>query len=241
MKIRHLVAMSGGKDSVAMAVRLRELYPDIDFEFICTPTGDELPEMLDHWVNIGKILGKPITPVTCGKSLKQLIRETKTLPNVWMRWCTRVLKIEPFANYVAQAGPCKMYVGLRADEELREGGDYAEVENATMIYPMRAWGWTITDVYAYLESKGICIPKRTDCARCFFQRLGEWKELAENHPEIYDDAIADEDYTGHTFRSPGRDQWPADLRSLRDEFKSGRKLRQRRDFHAEMKCRVCTK
>ena len=44
----HVVALSGGKDSTAMALRLAEIEPQ-DYVYLCTPTGDELPEMEQHW------------------------------------------------------------------------------------------------------------------------------------------------------------------------------------------------
>ena len=42
--MRHVVGLSGGKDSVTLALRLQER-GEQDYEFLCTPTGDELPEM----------------------------------------------------------------------------------------------------------------------------------------------------------------------------------------------------
>ena len=44
-----------------------------------------------------------------------------------------------------------------------------------------------------------------------------WKE----HPEIYQDAVEQEQAIGHTFRSPSRDTWPASLAELRDVFERG--------------------
>jgi tRNA(Ile)-lysidine synthase TilS/MesJ len=35
--MRHIVALSGGKDSTAMALRLAEVEP-LDYEFVITPT-----------------------------------------------------------------------------------------------------------------------------------------------------------------------------------------------------------
>jgi predicted PP-loop superfamily ATPase len=48
----HIVALSGGKDSTAMALRLRELHPDVPYRFIITPTGNELPTMDAHWAKL---------------------------------------------------------------------------------------------------------------------------------------------------------------------------------------------
>ena len=51
-KISHIVGLSGGKDSTALAIRLKELNPDANYLYVCTPTGDELPEMETHWNNL---------------------------------------------------------------------------------------------------------------------------------------------------------------------------------------------
>lgn len=238
----HVVALSGGKDSSAMALRLAELNPTVDYTYICTPTGDELPEMFDHWKNLGVLLGKPIKPVMYRTGLNGLIAEQDALPNWRQRWCTRILKIEPYRDYLLNHTPAVSYVGLRADEPDREGGDYADVPNVEMRFPMREWGWKIRDVLEYLEKRGVKVPPRTDCARCFYQKLGEWKDLFERYPDIYQTAVDQEKAIGHTFRSPGRDTWPADLESLREEFKKGRVIRgenKQQDLFGITKCRVC--
>lgn len=40
----HVVALSGGKDSTALALRLKEIEPR-EYQYVCTPTGDELPDL----------------------------------------------------------------------------------------------------------------------------------------------------------------------------------------------------
>ena len=219
---RHVVALSGGKDSTAMALRLAEIEPR-GYEFVITPTGDELPEMVDHWKELGRLLGHQLRIVTSGNSLDGLISKQNALPNHRQRWCTRILKIEPFLAYLLGAVPAVAYVGLRADEpsEVRQGAVYGSVEGITQRYPLREWGWTIRHVYQYLEERAVTIPARTDCGRCFFQRLPEWWTLWRDRPLIYADAENQETSTGHTFRSPGRDTWPADLKGLRKRFEAG--------------------
>ncbi|KKL73308.1 hypothetical protein LCGC14_2076230 [marine sediment metagenome] len=61
--MKHIVALSGGKDSTAMALRLQEVEPDTDFIYVCTPTGDELPEMVEHFGRLREVLAKPIVPL----------------------------------------------------------------------------------------------------------------------------------------------------------------------------------
>jgi 3'-phosphoadenosine 5'-phosphosulfate sulfotransferase (PAPS reductase)/FAD synthetase len=239
--VMHVVALSGGKDSTAMALRLAEIEPR-EYVYVCTPTGDELPEMFAHWRRLGDLLGRPILPVM-GGTLKGRIEHWNALPNWRQRWCTRELKIQPYAAWLMrQPKPVISYVGLRADEPEREGGDYAAVPEVTMRFPMREWGWGIGDVYSYLDQRGISIPERTDCARCFFQTLGEWWRLWKDHPQLYADAEADEARTEHTFRSPGRDTWPAALSELRAEFERGRippGNPGQHDMFRSMQCRVC--
>jgi 3'-phosphoadenosine 5'-phosphosulfate sulfotransferase (PAPS reductase)/FAD synthetase len=232
--MKHIVGLSGGKDSTALALRLAEIEPR-DYEYICNETGNELPDMKAHWANLEKILGKPIQRVRHARSLTEEIDKINMLPNVFARWCTIRLKIEPTIDYFESlpAGST-LYVGLRADEMERKG---LYGEDINVRFPMREWNWSEKDVWDYLDSRGICIPKRTDCALCPYQRLGEWRDLYQNYPDLYAEGVALEKKIGHTFRSPGRDNWPADLESLSKEFDAGRKLRQ---YKRKDTCRVCS-
>lgn len=231
---KHVVGLSGGKDSTALALRLAEIEPR-DYEYICNETGDELPEMVAHWARLEELLGKPIIRVRHSRDLKAEIRKQRMLPSVFGRWCTRVMKIEPTIEYMETlAEGSVLYVGLRADEEARRG---LYGEDVAVRFPMREWGWAEADVWAYLDERGVCIPERTDCAMCPYQRLGEWRDLYTKHPDRYIELVQLEDEIGATLRSPGRDTWPADLRSLAKEFDSGRKLRQ---YKRATTCRVCS-
>ncbi len=236
--MKHVVALSDGKDSTAMALALAEREPR-DYTYVCTPTGDEPPEMFAHWRRLGVLLGKPIVPVM-GGTLMSLIKKQNALPNWRQRWCTRMLKIEPYAAWLMQNSPAVSYVGLRADEEEREGGDYSAVPNVEMRFPMREWGWGLAEVLDFLEQRDITIPRRTDCLKCFYQRLIEWCEFWRDHRESWVEGEAIEAATGHTFRSPGRDSWPASMAALRAEFEAGRVPRDTRpDAINQMQCRVC--
>ena len=218
--MRHVVALSGGKDSCAMALRLKELHPNNAYEFICTPTGNELPEVIEHWLKIGKMLGTPILPITSGTSLQGRIRKYNTLPSWRMRWCTRELKIKPFQAYLAKSAPVTSYVGIRYDE-IGDRED-AQIDGVINRYPLVEWEWGIAEVKGYLHEKGVTIPKRTDCAMCFYQRLGEWWLLWKDHPDEYREAVYYEELTGHTLRSDDRDSWPASLSDMALEFEKGR-------------------
>lgn len=238
----HVVALSGGKDSTAMALRLAEIEPR-NYVYVCTPTGRELPEMFAHWRKLSQILGSPIVPIV-GGTLFNLIREQGCIPNFRQRFCTRMLKIQPYAAWLIEQlkhhDRIVSYVGLRADEPEREGGDYAHVVGVESRFPMRDWGWEISNVLEYLQSKGIEIPRRTDCDVCFFQRLSEWYRLWRDHPKEWAEGEAIEKEMGHTFRSPGRDAWPVSMEGLRLRFEAGDIPTRSINREAKlMACRVC--
>ena len=221
-----------------MALRLAEVEPR-DYVYVCTPTGNEPPAMFRHWQHLSTLLGRPLTPIVAG-SLVGLIERQQALPNWRQRWCTRMLKIEPYAAFLASQGACVSYVGLRADEPERAGGDYLAIPGVASRFPMREWGWTITDVVRYLADRGVVIPERTDCALCFFQRLHEWYALWRDDPAAWAEGERLESLTGHTFRSPGRDAWPAAMQDLRRQFEQGQIPRgTERDLFASLQCRVC--
>jgi hypothetical protein len=236
--MRHIGAISGGKDSVAMAVLLRETHPDIPFQWVCTPTGNEPPEWFAHMRQLRDRIG-PIQPIMLPGGLEGLMRHYNALPNWRQRWCTRQLKIEPFAAFLMKSAPAVFYVGLRADEDAREGGDYQNVPDVEMRFPLREAGMSLADVIAFNEARSITIPPRTDCMWCFFQRLIDWFRLWRDNLPAYLEGEAWEAQTGHTFRSPQRDSQPAALKDLRAKFEAGWIPRDTRERLSEMQCRVC--
>lgn len=246
--LRKVAALSGGKDSTAMCLAQAYFEPAA-YEYIITPTGDELPDMIAHWALCEEMLGAPLTPVGI-RTLQGLIVEQRMLPNHRARWCTRMIKLEPYYGWLATIGPVISYVGLRADEEGRPGMVFPSVGSIEIDFPMQRWGWTIEDVLAFLDFLGVIIPDRSDCALCFWQKLGEWYNLWLHYPERYQRGIEIEAFVtasrgaSYTFRSPQRDSWPASLADLGAEFEKGRVptaslaiMDKRRLVGA---CRVCT-
>lgn len=217
----NAIGLSGGKDSTVLAFMLKEREPNTDWTYICTPTGDESPEMIDHWLRLEEALGKPLVRIInpAAPTLDDLIEIQGMLPNFRARFCTRILKIEPTIAWCVANAPVLMHVGLRADEEEREGiyGDLV-----TSRFPFREWGIGIDGVYGYLEyvgrQYGITVPMRTDCLKCYHQRIEEWWNFWRDYPGRFWKAALQEGECGHTFRSPGRDTWPVSLDGLATEF-----------------------
>jgi PP-loop superfamily ATP-utilizing enzyme len=237
---RQIAAFSGGKDSTAMVLRLAELGEDFDCLF--TPTGNELPELRAHIDSIMRRIGKKLIEPK-GPKLEPLIREQLALPNHAARWCTRMIKIVPCIAYFKANPDSVLLVGLRADEETREG-----IYDVPSRHPMKEWGWGLQKVQEYVKAKGVRIPKRSDCALCYGQRIGEWFALWQKHPEEFkkgeelEALVSKARGRTFTFRSPQRDSWPAPLVQLRKSFESGRKPRPQDLVDEDDEngaCRVC--
>ena len=56
--MRHICGISGGKDSSALAVYMRDRIPNMEY-FFCD-TGAELPETYKYLAKLEVVLGKPI-------------------------------------------------------------------------------------------------------------------------------------------------------------------------------------
>lgn len=245
-----VLALSGGKDSTALALALQEREPNLRPIYFYTPTGDELPDMVAHWERLQCMLRAPLIQPPNTQTLSALIEHFRMLPSSRARWCTRIIKIQSAEAWAAELPqPVEILVGLRADEQGRIGGIYGD--GVTARYPLQEWGWGLQEVLDYLRSRQIAIPRRTDCARCPYQRLGEWWDLWKSYPEIYEDAVQDEARVAAwrgkpaTFRNPSRDTWPAGLAKLRERFEQGHvprgaTINESLLGHEHRVCRVCS-
>ncbi len=193
--VRHILLVSGGKDSTALAIYMREKHPEIDVEYVFCDTHKELEETYDYLTKIEGVLEKPITRLSSGLGERGFDHHLNVyggyLPSPSVRWCTKKLKIEPFEEYVGD-DPVRLYVGIRADEH-REG--YISTKpNIEAVFPFKEDGIDKEDVLRILEESGVGLPEyyewrtRSGCYFCFFQRKKEWVGLLERHPDLYEKA-----------------------------------------------------
>lgn len=195
---RHIVNLSGGKDSTALAIFLRGKIPQLEYLFC--DTHKELPETYEYLDRLAAYLGRPIIRLNAQRGFDHwLDMYGGMLPSARVRWCTRKLKIEPFEAYVGD-DTVWSYVGIRADEG--RSGYVSTKSNIHPVLPFKEFGLGIADVERLLEASGLGLPsyyewrQRSGCSFCFFQRSGEWIGLKERHPELFEEAKAYETERG---------------------------------------------
>jgi hypothetical protein len=153
-KVRHVLGISGGKDSAALAIYMKTKYPSLDIEFYSCDTGKELDETYQLIKNLEVYLGIKINLLQAAQNSSEdpfdhfLKMYGGYLPSSNSRWCTKKLKLEPFEKYVG-TDPVISYVGIRGDEE-REGY-ISTKKNIQSIFPFRKNIWS-EDVIAKMLS-----------------------------------------------------------------------------------------
>jgi hypothetical protein len=190
---RHVCGISGGKDSSALAIYMRDRIPDMEY-FFCD-TGAELPETYEYLNKLEAVLGKPIARLNSEKGFDHWFEVFRgALPSPQMRWCTKNMKIKPLEAWLGDTEAIS-YVAIRADESNRKG--YVSTKpNIKTSFPFVEDGIDHAGVLKILEEAGVGLPSyyewrtRSGCYFCFYQRKAEWVGLADRHPDLFERAVA---------------------------------------------------
>jgi len=204
---RHILCLSGGKDSTALAIHLRRTRPHLKLEYVFTDTLKELTETYDYLNRLEALLNIKIVRLNAKAGFDHWHKVFGGyLPSPQMRWCTKLLKLEPFERYVGDE-PVTSYVGIRADED--RIGYISTKPNITATFPFKEDGIDYAGVMRILKESGLGLPPylnwgrtHSGCFFCFFQQPIEWVRLLENHPEQFEEAMKYEklsDEPGKTF------------------------------------------
>lgn len=196
---RHILGISGGRDSASLAVYMRQYHPHLSLEYFFTDTGKELPEVYSFLDKLEGFLGKPIQRLNPDRDFDFWLDEYGNfLPSPRTRWCTRQLKLRPLEHWLRddlEAGTIiHSYVAIRADEPSREGYQ-ATHPNMRVHFPLRDAGIDRAGVLEILEQSDVGEPEyykwrsRSGCTFCFYQQKIEWVRLAENHPDRFAEAV----------------------------------------------------
>lgn len=196
---RHILGISGGRDSASLAVYMRQHHPRLPLEYFFTDTGKELPEVYSFLDKLEGFLGKPIQRLNPDRDFDFWLDEYGNfLPSPRTRWCTRQLKLRPLEHWLKadlEAGMViHSYVAIRADEPSREGYQSTH-PNMRVHFPLRDAGIDRAGVLEILEQSDVGEPdyykwrSRSGCTFCFYQQKIEWVRLSENHPDRFAEAV----------------------------------------------------
>ncbi len=146
--VKHILGISGGKDSAALAIYMNGLYPEMNVEYYTSDTGRELAETYQLIDRLESHMGKTIkkldsvdlTNISNGNAFDHFLSlYGGYLPSSTSRWCTKKLKLEPFENYVGDT-PTISYVGIRGDED--RDGYISKKQTVQSIFPFRRNIWS---------------------------------------------------------------------------------------------------
>lgn len=147
-KVKHILGISGGKDSAALALYLNRLYPDLDIEYYTCDTGRELNETYQLINRLESYMGKSIKQLDAVDLSNNSLESSFDyfldlyggyLPSSSTRWCTKKLKLEPFEKYITDE-PTISYVGIRGDED--RDGYISKKQSVQSIFPFRKNIWS---------------------------------------------------------------------------------------------------
>ena len=197
-KTKHILGLSGGKDSAALAVHMNQRHPEINIEYFFTDTGYELKETYDFLNKLKTRLDKPIHYINPRNSFDYFLKKYNNfLPSATARWCTIEMKLKSMEAWLKPAldhgQEIITYVGIRYDERGRVG--YKPTNDLIKAkFPFIEDCIDKDGVMEILESSGLGLPdyykwrSRSGCTFCFFQKRSEWIGLKENHPDAWEHA-----------------------------------------------------
>jgi len=211
-----VASVSGGKDSTALVLALRE--SGIEFRMVFADTGWEAPQTYEYIETLRTKIGPiDVVGVPGGMEAKSIARAG--FPARMQRWCTRELKIKPIRAYHdAIGGDTVSAVGVRADES-ESRAKMTEVEDS------HEWGgyvwrplirWSIADVLGIMQRHGVPVNplykrghNRVGCFPCIFASKEEIRLVAQHSPETIDrirnlEETVTTERSDRNSKSPGR-------------------------------------
>jgi len=196
----NIVSFSGGKDSTALLLMMKEKGIQID-EIIFCDTGKEFPAMYPHIEKVEQYIRMPITVIRADKSFDYwMFDHVKTKgkskgsigygwPLLKSRWCTDRMKQAPVNKYLK----CKYdddfveYIGYAFDEPKRVRGGLLK----NQLIPLYDWKVTEAAALRYCYEKGFDWDglyehfDRVSCWCCPFQGIKELRSLYFFYPELW--------------------------------------------------------
>jgi len=212
----EMLSYGAGVNSTALAILM--VNRGWRGEIVFSDTGAEWPETYCHldyfeqqWLkprglSVTVLRGLPWQRKGQGWSLIDYCEARSMIPLAAMRWCTVGWKSEPLERYRLHIGADRVAIGIAADEGHRQKGHWC---------PLVDEGIDRKGCIRIIQAEGLDVPRKSGCWLCPFQRRSQWRELWQQHPDLFEraarleEAVAEKRDKNCTFDPDGK-------RTLRD-------------------------
>jgi 3'-phosphoadenosine 5'-phosphosulfate sulfotransferase (PAPS reductase)/FAD synthetase len=168
--MKHIIQFSGGKDSLATLLFVKNKYGLDKAEVIFCDTGWESEKTYQHIKDIQEQIGKKFIILKSKKykGFQDLAIKKKRFPSTKARFCTEALKTNPFIDWVLeQKEHLIIYQGIRKDESISRSKMLAECSYFRFYFEKKANGKT--DTYRKKEIIEWCKNYNADIIRPIFE------------------------------------------------------------------------
>lgn len=180
------LSYGGGVNSTAMMILLNE--KKIEFESVFVDHGADYPETYKY-VDLLKEKGFPITIIKSGDynkrikglDLTEYCKKYRIMPSRQMRWCTSEFKIIPMYAYFER--PCSVLIGFHADEYKR--AKPSQDPDITNEFPLIDYDINQQGCVEIIKKANLPVPMKSGCFYCPYQRVGQFRQLRDQRPELY--------------------------------------------------------
>ena len=199
-----VVQFSGGAASSLVAEMVKKIHGKDNTRLVFHDTKAECFDSYRFRRQVSEYLDIPITEVSDGRSLWEIIRDNHMIPSDRFRFCTRILKQDPAEKYLATVKePYVIYNGFGREEWRRIQKSLARAESLGRVVKRTLYDLGISndEVKRIIRDDWkICLPEaykylsHNNCIPCFVSHnKGHFKAVAKYYPEEYEKAIAVEE------------------------------------------------
>jgi 3'-phosphoadenosine 5'-phosphosulfate sulfotransferase (PAPS reductase)/FAD synthetase len=186
--MKHIASFSGGKDSTAMLITIRENNLPLD-EIVYADVGSWMWDEINlHLKQVEQYMGMPITIIDISENIDEGFKKWG-FPSMMIRWCTGE-KITAINRHIKQYDEVTQYVGFAADEIKRtEKNKYKGIVN----YPLIDYDITEAQALKLCYDHGFDFGgiyehhSRLNCWCCPLQKINELKYIFFNCPDKWEE------------------------------------------------------
>lgn len=200
--MKTYLSFGGGVNSTALLVKY---YDDID-EAVFADTGVEHPDTYDY-IDYLRDNGYGITTLTPNvegfDNLYDFCYTKRIFPSIHHKWCTGKFKLSTIYRYLDR--PSNVMIGIAYDERKRASKDWLGPKTVTPMYPLIDDRVDRQGCIDIIKDAGLCVPRKSGCWICPFQKRIELRDLRVECPDLYDrlKALEEVNKYGHRIDSKG--------------------------------------